>query len=517
MYNSCKEKLCAFGFDVNNKVIFFDLWSFSSVIISLLALIGWYLNIEVFYSLDLSSHVTTISTGILILSLSILSNLRDRLIFSIFSISIFLLCLYSNINYFFFEKISYIGNGIFSNHASPHISFLTIFLVGCCIGIRFKMKLLLELCLVVSSMALFIVFVGFIYDVALLYALDNKISLSYNSWLAFLFLIISIFSKSKGVSPNIDLLLFSKGYQGRITKKFLIFSIIYPVILAIFVSAGRRFGIYEVSYSPPLYITFTSLGFAYISLVLGRNQETLVLKESELRVKAENLKLSQLYQKELKLLNHRIIEAQENERKNLSRDLHDQLGQNLMVISMGINSIEMFNENKKNDAIISNTKVLVKETIEYIRMTSKKLRPSILDDLGLIEAIKWQMEEIKKFSSVDYVYIGPSSIKNLDEKTALMFYRVVQESITNVEKYSKAQNCNIQVTLNEQELSLIIEDDGIGFDFENISTENSFGLLGMKERAELIDAEIVIESEKNNGVTIKISVDVEERVEASYV
>ncbi|MFZ5944458.1 MAG: histidine kinase [Bacillota bacterium] len=207
----------------------------------------------------------------------------------------------------------------------------------------------------------------------------------------------------------------------------------------------------------------------------------------------------------------KIITAQEEERKRIARELHDQTGQSLTSLMIGLRMLE---ESRDIDEIKSKSlqlRQLANDTLEEIRDLSLALRPSVLDDLGLEAALRGYTQDCseKLGVDVDFQAFGMQDLY-LEPEIRLTIYRVVQEALTNVAKYSKASEASVILERKGDLLIGIIEDDGVGFDVQAIldSTiyEKKLGLHGMMERVNLIGGELTVESEPGMGTTIYIHI-----------
>ena len=212
---------------------------------------------------------------------------------------------------------------------------------------------------------------------------------------------------------------------------------------------------------------------------------------------------------------HRQFEAvREAERKRLSRELHDQIGQDLVAISLGLISLkkkiefesEAFNQLKQVQEIVAHLD-------QRVHDFAWELRPLFLDDLGLRAALLTLVEQWAKRNSIKATFHSINLERlNLTEDIECGIYRIVQESLTNISKHSRANSVNVTIKLRSGLLLTKIKDNGQGFDFSAIqngpSSLQKFGILGMSERAELLGGALSIDSMKGRGTTIKISIPV---------
>jgi len=196
----------------------------------------------------------------------------------------------------------------------------------------------------------------------------------------------------------------------------------------------------------------------------------------------------------------------------VAREIHDELGQYLTGLTMDITflreMIEEGSEKKKLLSKIDSAAGLLETTVKSVRRISSELRPAVLDSLGLLAAIEWQAEEFNNRMGITCEYfITVDSIELPFEVTTLVF-RILQESLTNAAKHSGASLVTITFGLENDYYQLEIKDNGRGIKKEDFEKKNSFGLLGMRERAEIFKGTISITSEPGRGTTISVLIPV---------
>lgn len=233
---------------------------------------------------------------------------------------------------------------------------------------------------------------------------------------------------------------------------------------------------------------------------------------SQLSVITENVRLWKelKYKEELRLqLLERVITAQEEERKRIARELHDETSQSITSINVGLTLLQEYPIPDEAQQKVVELKEITQQTLDEVHYISWSLRPSVLDDLGLLPAIKkYVIEYMKKYPiDVDIQVIGFKYVRLLP-LFEVTIYRVIQEALTNAARHSKAENISIILKHTNGNVSIIIEDDGVGFDTNRILTRNltkdHLGLKGMQERIESINGKLVIESIPNTGTTIYV-------------
>ncbi|WAA09780.1 sensor histidine kinase [Fervidibacillus albus] len=205
----------------------------------------------------------------------------------------------------------------------------------------------------------------------------------------------------------------------------------------------------------------------------------------------------------------KIIEAQEEERKRLSREIHDGPAQMLANMIMRSDLIEKIARERGMDEALLEMKRLkktVRDALYEVRHIIYDLRPMALDDLGLVPTLKKYLQTVEEYSrSAKITFTNVGQEKRLDSKMEVALFRLVQESVQNALKHAKAKWIQVKLEMMDKKIVTLIKDDGIGFDPEE-KKEGSFGLRGMKERVELLDGELQIDSKIGKGTRILITV-----------
>ena len=200
--------------------------------------------------------------------------------------------------------------------------------------------------------------------------------------------------------------------------------------------------------------------------------------------------------------------VRENERTHMAREIHDELGQQLTGLKMDISWLgkKIKSDDEAINEKIKDTIELIDKTVITVRRIATQLRPSILDDLGLVAAMEWQSDEFGKRSDISTVFISNVAHISIKPEIATGIFRIFQESLTNVLRHSKATRVKISFIAKEDLLTLVIEDNGVGFDEEAILNKKTLGLLGMKERALLIKGNYEIKGNIGKGASVIITV-----------
>ncbi|MEJ7911658.1 MAG: PAS domain S-box protein, partial [Chitinophagaceae bacterium] len=236
-----------------------------------------------------------------------------------------------------------------------------------------------------------------------------------------------------------------------------------------------------------------------ISLV-GSVHDISDIKKAEQELKTSN--------KELHTLSAHLQNIREEERMQIARDIHDELGQQLtglkMEISLLVKKLNVREETmqQKTASIIN----LIDDTVKSVRKISSNLRPSLLDDLGLIAALEWYSEEVEERSGlqVDFRSATPEPI--LSASTATALFRIYQEVLTNTMRHAKASHVTGVLRINNNCLILEVKDDGQGMDLSKAESSKTLGLLGIKERTFLLGGKYELMSNVGQGTEIRISI-----------
>lgn len=210
---------------------------------------------------------------------------------------------------------------------------------------------------------------------------------------------------------------------------------------------------------------------------------------------------------ELHHLSSHLENVREEERINIAREIHDELGQQLTGLKM---DIHWLNKRLSDQEIVVRTRLtdaleLVNETIVSVNKISSNLRPSILDDLGLIAAIEWQSGEVYKRSQIHVNFVSAIQEVEIPESIKTGMFRIYQEALTNAVRHSNATEINSSLHFEENCITLEVKDNGHGFNKESLH-KKTFGLLGIKERTYAMRGKYELKSEPGQGTTIWICV-----------
>jgi len=206
--------------------------------------------------------------------------------------------------------------------------------------------------------------------------------------------------------------------------------------------------------------------------------------------------------RELQHLSAELISAQEAERKRIARELHDQVGQTIWAMMLGLSSLRSALE--KNDPAeaerhLESVHRMAENTAALVRNISLLLRPSMLDDLGLIPALHWLVREVSRTSSLQVELAAPETELVLPEDHKTCIYRVVQETLRNVARHAAASRVKITIEQEKNSIRTTMQDDGRGFKPE---MEKGVGILGMEERVARLGGKLAIDSRPGRGTTV---------------
>ncbi|MGE5816097.1 MAG: ATP-binding protein [Acidobacteriota bacterium] len=204
----------------------------------------------------------------------------------------------------------------------------------------------------------------------------------------------------------------------------------------------------------------------------------------------------------------KVIAAQEEERKRLARELHDETSQQLTALGM---QLDLIGRNVPAEspaaARLQDTRQLVGRMVDDLHRVIYDLRPSILDDLGLLPAIRWYAERLTK-RGVAVQFEFPEAPPDLTPEARIAVFRVVQEALSNVERHARAETVLVGCDIGSREMTIEVEDDGVGFEPEEMrqprESGQGLGLLGMRERLALLGGTCTVESQRGNGTRVVI-------------
>jgi signal transduction histidine kinase len=227
-------------------------------------------------------------------------------------------------------------------------------------------------------------------------------------------------------------------------------------------------------------------------------------------------------EKNLRHLAIRLITAQEDERKRLSRELHDELGQSLLVLRLQIGSLEKKLRGEAQVTRADSAAILsyLDGVIDNVRRLSRDLSPYILEDLGLSSALRYLISEFDRHYSIQRCVVDLDEIDHLFfQEAQVNIYRIFQESLTNIGKYAHATQVFIAVKRQGDQVSFVVEDNGLGFNVSQVLTVGGgkgLGLAAMEERVRMLGGTLKIKSREGAGTRISFTLPIEVRAGARF-
>jgi len=201
-----------------------------------------------------------------------------------------------------------------------------------------------------------------------------------------------------------------------------------------------------------------------------------------------------------------VITAQEEERKRIARELHDETGQSLTSLMVRLQTMNQQCPVPELKPQMEEVRQLIAQTLDGVHNLAVELRPSVLDDLGLEAALQRQIQDYRRRFHLDIDFVAVGLDERLPPAAETTLYRIVQEGLTNIARHAQARTASILLERRNGRVRVIIEDDGQGFALQQAVGSGRLGLYGMRERAELLDGTFTIESEPGQGTSIFVEV-----------
>jgi signal transduction histidine kinase len=226
---------------------------------------------------------------------------------------------------------------------------------------------------------------------------------------------------------------------------------------------------------------------------------------------AQLLEKSQHLQEQLRHLSRQLLLSQEEERKRISRELHDEILQTLVGINVHLASLVGHAPMRLRDIRrkIVRTQKLVAKSVEIIHRFARELRPTVLDDLGLIPALKSFITDFVKRTGLRVAFQACPEVAELSDSRRTVLYRVAQAALTNVHKHSQAATVKVVIRLVRNSIRMEIQDDGKSFDVTRVlraKRHRRLGLLGSRERVEMVGGTFTVESESGKGTIVRAEI-----------
>lgn len=258
---------------------------------------------------------------------------------------------------------------------------------------------------------------------------------------------------------------------------------------------------------------------ASFNLMVARLKETTVSKK-RLKKSQQKLHLTNVYlkkeivqrkrtEKALQALSRQLLNAQEQERRRIAHELHDEIGQALSAIKVNLVALELKPEPTTWTQRIQDTINVADNTLQQVRNLSLDLRPSLLDDLGLGAALRWHLDQQAQRTGFDGQFVAETLHGELGPDIKVTCFRIAQEAINNIVRHAQAQRVMVELRQLNHQLKLSIRDDGVGFDvgkaWKSAVSGASLGVLGMQERAQLAGGQLEINSTPGRGTEVRAS------------
>jgi len=212
-------------------------------------------------------------------------------------------------------------------------------------------------------------------------------------------------------------------------------------------------------------------------------------------------------QDQLRRLSGSIMASQEKERSAIARGLHDELGQ--MLTAFHLDTVWLEERLRQTDPQAAQRALamsgLIDKTIDEVRSIALRLRPGILDDLGLVDALEWYAADFERRTGITCAF-KRDEVLPIGGELATAAYRIAQEALTNVARHADADQATLALSIHEGVLTLTIHDDGCGFDPRDLSESKGLGVAGMRERAALVGGILEVKSERDQGTRIIFTV-----------
>ncbi len=208
--------------------------------------------------------------------------------------------------------------------------------------------------------------------------------------------------------------------------------------------------------------------------------------------------------RDLRQLSASVVEAREEERRRIARELHDELGQRLTALKIDLTSLASTAKLPANDPRVAGMQVTLDDTLATVRRIAQDLRPLMLDDLGLTAAIEWLTRDASQRMAIPVHTRLPLDEPLLEPRLATALYRMVQEALTNIARHARAQSVEVTLQAQDGQIVLTVTDDGVGLDAQALRRPGSFGLMGLRERAHLLGGEITIAPRPGGGTRLEV-------------
>ncbi|MBK7600074.1 MAG: PAS domain S-box protein [Acidobacteria bacterium] len=258
-----------------------------------------------------------------------------------------------------------------------------------------------------------------------------------------------------------------------------------------------------------------------VTLNASLTEQIVERTRAEKELQERNQRLASLYEevseqrKQLQSLSHRLVEVQEQERRDIARELHDEVGQVLTGLKMNLELIRRASSesSEAHRASFDQAMTQLNDLVSNVRNLSLNLRPAMLDDLGLLPALLWQFDRFSAQTEIRVKFKHSGIDRRFESRIETAIYRIVQEALTNVARHTTVKETSVLLWATNEKIHVQIEDNGNGFNPESVLGDwKSSGLTGMRERAALLGGRLIIESWPETGTTITAELPVEIRL-----
>lgn len=513
-----------------------------AILISSLVLLGWTFNLPILRSiLPGQPHmVPHTAVAFILTSLSLGTLKKSSVVSALCALAVILIAALTISEYvggldlgfdklLFSQRLQVIDNS-FPGRPSPHTA-IGFLLVGMALlltrtngrSYRVAQGLALSAALI-ASMAL----IGYIYEVTFLYSISAQTGMALHTALIFIALGVGILF----VHPEQQLMSFilSDTAGGIMVRRLLPATIVIPIIAGGLIILGARAGFYEMAFAVPLCVVAS---IVVLTTLIWRNAIALhrsdakrrqaedalrnAYNDLEQRVEERTRELSRVNENlQAEIINHkesetarlqllrRIVTAQEEERRRISRELHDQTGQHLTALLLGLKTLNNSSGNGSaslHKGLLQLQK-LTERLVDEAHHLAWELRPAALDDLGLETALSNYVEKWSDRNSISLDFHSGLDKLRLPAPVETAVFRIVQEALTNVLKHAQANRVSVMLEYRNDELLVIVEDNGRGF--QPGKERDGLGLLGIHERVALVGGKLNIESEPGSGTTLVV-------------
>lgn len=535
------------------------------IIVPCITLLGWSSNITILRTFLPNQPQMVPNTAIcfILASISLLLSIKDtssrhigiiaRLLALVvitaasFTLLEYLLSADLNIDLLLFAEEARKSSDTFPGRSSPHTALSFLIFGSALTLLNAKAKIARQIAQSLALMTAFIAllaFIGYVYRVTNLYAISPQTGMALHTVLTFCILSLgALFAKPSGGWFS---LLLSESVGGKAARQLLPAATLIPIALGGIIVAGAHKNLYDAKFGMAICVV-GSIGA--LALLIGRcardihktdmcriEAEIALRKahsELEERVKKRTEELSRVNEAlQAEIVSHKgaqtaraqllkqLVTAQEEERRRISRELHDHMGQHLSALMLRLKTLKMTQHaHTTNNANINQIEELTNQLVDSVHTLAWELRPPALDDLGLMTALSNYTEKWSQRSDVaiDFQCTGLNN-KRFPPEIETTVYRAVQEALTNVLKHASARNVSLILERRPDHLLVLIEDDGKGFD-ETVALDfsgigRSLGLLGMRERIALVGGALEIDSETGRGTTIVLRIPLSNYIES---